>query len=305
MTQFIDRVLRNLSWFERLFSVPATPLPDARDMENLIGQPDHLFLGFYDEQMLTERLEHYGILGKLREQGIDDLSVKLDTHDPEHQVMRLFSDQGEHPQLLGEAIYHIGAFRTRAPFARMLHGHRFNMLFIQWMLLQNPFEPFSERRPQLPGQNHPGLHIGREIIATLQAILERLQFDGILVSPEFAHNALMYRPYFQYVSPITQGRMTALRRDLADLTLAEAAWGIELGCIRDKNTEEIFRWVHDEMCLPRHPRLKTFFSSAAFQRQVEQTAEKTQFFFDRRLFEHLYPERDTLEAGDSNPADGE
>jgi len=290
MPSLPERVLRNLRWFERLWSFPEVALPGMDDLGGLISRTDHLFLGYYTEEMVTERLEYFGVLPKLRQKGYLNLRVSLDTKDPEHQYLRVYADPGE--RLLAEAIYHEGEFRTRAPFASLLHGHRFHMLFIQWMLLQKPDAEFTPERPQLPGQRHPGLRVAKEVVTTLTALVEKQNFDGMLVSPEFAHNAIMYMRAFQYVDPYSQGKLLALKRDLAEVSLADSSWGIELGCVRERDTDEVFQWFHDEMCYPRRRRLIAYFGSDAYQKRVAHTLEKTHFVFDRALFEERFPQRE-------------
>jgi len=297
MPPLIERVLRNLSWFERLITGPSIEFPVGEDMAGLEGgDPGHLFLGYYTEELITEGLEAHGILPRLRDKGFDKLVVKLDTQDPEHQALRLYQDQCDDQHLLGEAIYHEGQFRTRAPFAKLLHSYRFRMLFIQWMLLQNPFRDFTPDRPRLPGQHHPGLRVGHQAMSALNALVERLKYDGILVSPEFAHNALMYLPYFKYVDPKSQGHVQALQRDLADLTLEQAAWGIALGCVRNETDDKVFVWFHDEMCLPRRRRLVVYFKSDAYTKRVQRAMESAHFVFDRETYDKLYPDRETILA---------
>ncbi len=293
MPSLPERVLRNLRWFERLWTIPEVELPAGEDLGQLAaGRPGHLFLGYYNEEMIAERLEHFGVLPKLREMGYAAPRIKLETHDPEHQYLRIYA--GPDDALLAETIYHEGEFRTRAPFAKLLHGYRFRMLFIQWMLLQRPNAEFTPDRPRLPGQNHPGLRVGREVIATLMALVEKQGFDGMLVSPEFAHNALLYLGHYQYVDPRSQGRLLALQRDLTSLSLAEAAWGIELGCVRETEPDQVFQWFHDEMCYARRRRLVAYFKSDTYRKYVERALADTHFAFDRTLFDERYPQRETV-----------
>jgi len=295
--RLIERVLGNLAYFERLILGPSIRTVGDGELDELVGgRPERLFLGIYTEESLAERLEALGLLPKLRAKGLTDIRLQLTTSDPEHQLMRVFSTVDDDEHLLCEAIYHPGEFRTRAPFAKLLHGYRFRMLYIQWMLLQNPFREFTADRPQLPGPHFPGLRVGREVVAALQVMVERLEYDGILVTPEFGHNALMYMPLFQFVNPDSQGQMLALRRDLAGLSLAEAAWGAEMGCIANEATGEIFRWFHNEMCLSRRRRIKAYFKSEAYEKRVKQAMDKARFVFDRALYEERFPMRESFLA---------
>lgn len=301
--RLIERVLSNLAYFERLLLGPSIHTLGEGELDKLVGgRPERLFLGIYTEESLTERLEALGLLPKLRAKGLTDIRLKLNTNDPEHQFMRVFSAVDDDDHLLCEAIYHPGEFRTRAPFAKLLHGYRFRMLYIQWMLLQNPFRKFTPDRPQLPGQHFPGLRVGREVVAALQAMVERLEYDGILVTPELGHNTLMYMPLFHFVNPDSQGQMLALRRDLSDLTLAEAAWGAEMGCVTNEATGETFRWFHNEMCLPRRRRIEAYFKSDAYEKRVKQAMNKARFVFDHHLYEERFSERESYLARETVPA---
>src|SRR6185295_6142012 len=74
----------------------------------------------------------------------------------------------------------------------------------------------------LPGQNHPGLGILREIIALLVLACDRLQLDGLVVVPSHYHVTVKSRKALRFLRPADEGLFRALQQALADLPLAAA-----------------------------------------------------------------------------------
>ena len=59
------------------------------------------------------------------------------------------------------------------------------MLSIEWLLLQDPTKTFSKSKPQLPGQEHPGLGMLRELLEMLYQACLRLELDGLIMQTMF------------------------------------------------------------------------------------------------------------------------
>lgn len=257
------RVVDLLRHFRRLGA--AVDLPRPEDLDDLIPPRAHggLLLDFYAPEDVRAALDRYGIAHRLAERGFGELSVELDTSDPERQVVRVDGRrEGSGPLRLGEAFLHAGSFASRAPFAGVQRDRPVPMLFIQWLRLQDPTRPFSPERPPLPGQEHPGLGIGREVMAMFLGLAERLGFHGIMACPEFVHNAVFYAWRFRFFDPEAHGRFEALREATRGLGLAELAWAVEGGRVVDAATGEPLRWRREEMLCATRPPVTALFDSA-------------------------------------------
>ncbi len=240
-------------------------LPTEGDLGALIPARGEAGLLFEDDapQDVEEALGRYGIRPKLEARGFTGLEVGIELGE-DRQVVRVSGSRHGRRHLLGEAILKVRQFVTDAPFARMLAGRRFRMLFIQWLRLQDPTSPFSAVRPALPGQIHPGLGVGREVMSMFLGLASRLGFSGTMVCPEFAHNAVLYFSQFRFLDPASQGRFEALMRCIEGRTLAEFAWGVERGCVDDLATGRPFRWFHEEMLRATDPTLDQYLSSEEY-----------------------------------------
>ena len=151
-------------------------------------------------------------------------------------------------------------------------------LIVRWLRMQNPLSKPSPGRPLLPGQDFPGLGLGREMLVLLQLICARLNLDGVIELPERIHNAAMYFKRFCFLDPEMQGILTAILRDTRDRKLAELAWGIELGLLIDQATSKPFRWIAKEQVLPRSGPICEYFNSPEYKVKARAAMEHHHFF---------------------------
>ena len=54
-----------------------------------------------------------------------------------------------------------------------------DLLYVHWLTLRHPRARFSDLRPQLPGQDVPGLGLAREITELLARMAARLGLEGL------------------------------------------------------------------------------------------------------------------------------
>jgi len=213
------------------------PEPDwqltATDLLPDLGGPHRprRLLGALTRQQLELTLERAGQLERLRQLGFLQPTVELDLEHPAGETVRIHGDAAQ-TELLAELRIRID--RRTAPGLAMLR--------IEWLLLQNPREPFSPARPRLPGQEHPGLGMLRDVIAMLTVICERLQLDGLLWVPAHYHTAAQGRHASRFLAPADEGLFRALEAALAGLPLPAAVAAVEQGRVRDAATGEPFAW---------------------------------------------------------------
>jgi len=268
-------------------------LPSEDDIDGMVsrrGQGSMLFDEFSPQDVM-DVFERFGVLPKLRERGFDHFAVALETVDPERQTVRLTAERQMRSMLLGEAILRDDDFVTQEAFAGPLRGRHLRMLIIQWVRLQDPTRSFTPERPALPGQDHPGCGVGREVMDLFRGLAARLDFSGIMVCPEFAHNGVMYASQFKFFDPAAQGRFEALLPWLGELTLAQFAWGVELGCFTDEQAGKPLRWFHEEMIRPTGELIRAYLDSPPYREGVERARSATSFAFNRDRYDELDPLR--------------
>ncbi len=266
-------------------------LPDSEDIEELVSARGRaeLFLGFYTQEMIEEAFERYGVTEALKQKGFENIIIRIDPSDPDRQRLILCYDSPDPQHLLAEAAFAKGRFVSNIEYFKQAGVDSFNLLFIQWLCMQDPRKRFSKERPALPGQCFPGLGIGLIVGKMLEGMVRRLSLDGILNIPEFMHNAILYDRRFDFLLPQTQGKLDAIRRDLADLSLAEISWGVELGCIYDEVSGDKLESFREEQIFPVNEVLVEYFGSEYYRTRRQEAANSVHYVFDRKKFEQNYP----------------
>ncbi len=228
----------------------------------------HHFLGFYSQQGGRLAMERYGFFKLLRDKGFDP-RFGGDFSDPQRQVLRVYdrTDDPEHLLIRLEA-----GFRD----LRLPHGEDCRMLFIHWLLMQDPRRDFAAGRARLPEQRHPGLGLFLYFGHLLKLMAVRLHCDGLMNHPAHFHNAILYGKVMHFVDPEMEGRFQALRRDLADLDLAETTRAVDECRVIDAAGQPL-RWRGAPQVMPITLQVHTWFDSPEYRDTVAMTLEANRF----------------------------
>jgi len=146
------------------------------------------------------------------------------------------------------------------------------LLRVEWLRLQNPRAAFTAGRPRLPGQEHPGLGMLRDVIALLILACERLALDGILFVPAHYHTAVQSRRSLRFLDPEVEGRFRALERALGHLPLTAATHAVEAGQVVDAATGQPFNWQPGPMVIPVSSVLRRRLEGEAYEAQAVREA---------------------------------
>lgn len=258
----LRRVWRRLNHFH-LSLDDGTELGDLDDYLFHRDRGADLFLDYYSRRGLWNALEAYGLNDELRRRGLRP-ELALDLADADHHALRVTDGPGG--PLLIELVASLADLRASRDLGPLAAGHALPVVAIEWLLMQDPRHDFTPERPALPGQDHPGLGLGRTVLALLELSCERLGRQGLLVFPEHYHNAVLYRSRFRFLDPAREGEQEALERDLGALGLAGASWALEEGRVVDEATGAPHPWRAEEMIDPcAAPDLREALDSAAYR----------------------------------------
>jgi acetoin utilization deacetylase AcuC-like enzyme len=205
------------------------------DLEGSLGPAaghDSRVLGFYTAHSLEHALFRYGILTHLERLGYGRLRVEVAKTGAGDRIMLLGQAAGREHLLIDCVV------------ERRRVGEEL-FLFVNWLSLRHPLARFSALRPQLPGQEVPGLGLAREAGEMLARMAARLHLAGVAFRPMSYHVAVQSRARFRFADPRRQGRFEALRRDLAHLPLLDVTHAVAEGRVRLNG--EPYRWEPDEM----------------------------------------------------------
>ena len=147
-----------------------------------------------------------------------------------------------------------------------------DVIALEWLLLQNPRQPFSERRPRLPGQQHPGLGLLREFMGWLVAVCETHGLDGVFFVAAHYHIAVQSRRLVCPLRPADEARVREMTRALGGLSLPEAAAAVHAGRLLDAEGRAA-HWDPIATVLPVSERLRALVSGPEYEAAVQREAE--------------------------------
>jgi acetoin utilization deacetylase AcuC-like enzyme len=216
-------------------------------------------LGHYSSHGLELLLERLGFFKQLRDRGFRHPVLDV-TFGPAlaGETIRVYGDPERR-----DLVMELRVRRTR----RVVPG--MEVLYVEWLLLQNPRMAFGGRLAPLPGQEHPGLGMLGEVAAWLLVVCETLGLDGVAFEPAHYYTAALGQHRLRFLEPEDQARFEALREAVAGMSLAEADRAIAEGLVVDAETGEPARWRPALMVVPVSGRLKALVGGPTYERALE------------------------------------
>ncbi len=248
-----------------------------RDLSSHRGT-NHL-LGVYSREGVTIAYERFGVFRALKNRGLPESRIQIDTSDPFRHTLQVFHKSGDNPSLSVEVILRQGDF----PFSgesgvRTKHAFSLNLLIVEWFLLQNPKKAFSKKRPQLPGQHHPGLGLSTLGFEMLYWTARHLHLDGVILVPNYLHTGIFYGRQFLFIDPEKQGTLHAIQNMVSSkCTLDQLSWSCAEGQLIDQTNDTIFHWIPAPMVLPVSRQFKAYFNQSDFKHRLKYTQKTTRF----------------------------
>ena len=236
-----------------------------------------LFMDQYTREGLEIALQRYGFLDLLRERGFSDLEVSVETEDPQRQIARIHFDQQDPEHLLVELVVRFCTLMSPAEALKEGAEDSYRMLSIEWLLMQDPTAHFSLERRKLPGQEHPGLGLGRWMVELLRMMAERLDCTGLMNIPQHYHNAFLYSKQMLCFHPEDQGYLEALKRDLGHLPLVETSEAIDQGRLCNTSSGELRSWEGKAQVMPVRRILNKYFTRPGYIKAVSTARDSDHF----------------------------
>ena len=226
--------------------------------------------GFGADEIETRVLDHYtphgielvldrtGILAALRDRGFPTPTVEVVGGSGVPPTVRVFGD-ADHTQLVLE--FRVVRNRTIIPDQEVLS--------VEWLLLQNPTAEFDDRRPRLPGQEHPGLGLLGLVAGLLIAMADALKLSAVVFMPANYYIAVLSQHHLRFADPEAQGRFESLYQALGHLSLSEASRALEQGRVHDSKTDLPVRWEPSPMVTPQGEVMRRRLNSPEYRAAVE------------------------------------
>lgn len=183
---------------------------------DLRGQPPaRKLLDYYSEHGVELALERYGLLESLRKRGFSRLRCGTELADRTRQVVRVL---GRHPSQQQELLLVELVVRRLWVASVIPKQERMEVLFVEWLLMQDPTRSFTLQRPALPGQEYPGLGIVVHMQELLVQACRRLGLHGLFERPAHYHNLLGGASDAHFLDPEQEGRAKAMLTTLAGVS---------------------------------------------------------------------------------------
>ena len=269
------------------------PPEEALDLNSIFEVKQGYWLGFYTADGLTHALERYGFWERLRRLGYESFRIELNTQEAHEHIFRLMSDVPKIPEPLVEVVAHQSRLNLSRELLEQLDVSHWSILAIEWLLLQHPLRRFDPTQSPLPGQNAPGLGMGRDVFELLRNSCKRLKLDGMVVVPSYPHNALFYSDYFNYCDPHYAGMFDALRRDFLEgkkgaqlrRAVLHLTWGVRWGMIMHEHDTltTAFDWFHEPMVSATSAKSRDLFQGAWYTQERARAGSEHSFATDHEL----------------------
>lgn len=294
------KVARSLSHVDLVRSSDA---PELTEHDLVDRDRGRLFLDYYGDEGLLLAFERYGLTAAIARRGYVDLSVVTSASDVRHMlVVNGRPATGGEPLRIIELVVRRDAMLPRVPGSEGILRPQYDVLTVDWMLMENPHARFTEERPRLPGQQHPGLTVGWRVLALLFRVVERLELDGLVTVAEHLHNAELYARELPFLDPVYAGRLDALLgalRTREGLTVAQASWALEWGLVRDREGETV-HWRGEAQVSTREKTFAAWVESATYEKHAREAAATFAPTLDRPRFDERWAaEHDVLEGNAS------
>lgn len=246
----------------------------------------HLFLGRYTKEDIEKKLEEHEILGQLRSMGFSHIQVELKSDGLfEHRLIIHKGSADNYGSILVEIRLREGVFRVKDKPCPGFKQELISILWIDWLLLQNPQKSFSSSLPPLPGQAYPGLGILKFVVPLIGNFASEGHKACVMDVPEYYHGALFYSKWMNFFDPQTEGKFRAMVRDFKSLPLSFVSWAVRLDCVFNLSSGEYESWKPGEQMYPFSYELKDYFLSDEYKEIEVEAYEKNQYKLDIEKFE--------------------
>lgn len=246
-----------------------------------------LFLGRYSVREVVAVLERRNFFREAVKRGFCPLEFELDSSAYPLQRLQIFAGTKNPDAVIVDLKIRETEFRPRPPeppIPGLPPLRPLQCLALEWLTLQNPLAGFSENRPALPGQAHPGLKLGHKVLDIFVYLARLLHKDALLAFPAYFHNALLFSRYFRFFNPRKEAEVMAIRHAFLHVPFKNLAWAVHLGCLR-RSDGSTYEWTSEVQIHPLNRALKGYFDSRAYRDAVKMFSRPDEYTIDWEAFE--------------------
>ena len=238
-----------------------------------------LFLGRFSMTEVRAVLGKKNFYREAKDRDLLPLAFDLDSSGYPVQRLRIFHEEANSENLIVDLKIREGRLSPKAYLNLPPEFFEHDYLILEWLTLQNPRLSFSERRPPLPGQQHPGLGLRKKVVDIFVYIARLLRKDGLLAFPAYFHNALLFSRFFSFLNPEKLAEVLAIKKTFPKIPFKHLAWIVYLNCLRQEDGRA-YEWKAEEQVYPLRKEIRAYFESGAYKRRVKQSLKQLRFVID-------------------------
>jgi hypothetical protein len=239
-----------------------------------------LFLGKYSMTEVLAVLGKRNFFNEAKNRGLWPLEFNLDSSAfPPIQRFQIFFKLKRPENLIVDLKIREGKFSFKQKFTLGPSLPEMKLLAIEWLTLQNPLIDFSRDRTPLPGQNHPGLNLGKKVLDVFVHLARVSCNDGIVVFPAYFHNALLFSRSFRFLNPEKEGEVKGIRRLFSNIPFKQLAWIIHFECLRTASGES-YKWKAEEQVYFLNKKMRAYLESKKYKRAVKKMEKSCSYSID-------------------------
>lgn len=245
------------------------------------GGVKKLFLQRFSIAELRRMTEKIGLISHLRKKGFNNLLIDVFVDENHVNYFSLYMKEKRTENRLLDVRLSEVSFMPGEKYPG--YDNRFipyEMINIEWISARNPYAVFSDKKPQMPGQDHPGLGILKYGFRMIYLMASEIVKDGFMDIPDHMHNAIMYSSGFKFFDPVHEGILRAVMRDLKKYSLSEISWGVITSAVIEKHTGKPQLYDPCEQIYPVSRRLKKHFASPEYIKICKKYYNRKKYYLD-------------------------
>jgi hypothetical protein len=278
-------MVKNIDDFEYIESELFSDLSHSRGSSRLLGT--------FSVRGIKFILAKFGFFEALDRIGLPNGKVEFDVSKPYQHRVRITHNIAEASVCSSEIVLRRGPLNI--PAEGNIFVPALDCLIVEWFMLQHPFKNFSRKRPQLPGQDYPGLGISTLVYELLYWTGRRLQVDGVVLVPNYLHTGIFYGRQLLFLNPFRQGMLYSLSKLLhKQVNLDQLTWACAEGQLIDKTNNKSYIWSPAPMAIPVSSTLRDYFHSHSYNEIVRTSKESNAFEINSGYHKRYTPIWETL-----------
>lgn len=258
-----------------------SPVFEEKDLlvDRTSGRGSLLFLGRFSLKEVQAVLGKRSFFKEAKSRALMPLEFRLDSSEYPLQRFQVYHRIAVPENLIVDLKIREMEYVPRPPAGTAALPPQ-KCLALEWLTLQNPRLSFSERKAPLPGQQYPGLGLGKKVVEVFTHLGKVTEKDGILAYPAYFHNAVLFSRFFRFYNPVKEGEVSAIRRLFRKITLKQLAWIVHLNCLR-RGDGSVYEWAAEEQVYPLRRPFREYFESRAYRNRVKAVEKEAVFTLDK------------------------